>query len=72
MSGKLPLKDMTVQEKLAAMELLWDDLTRYLDSFESPEWHGEALEARRLKIAERKAHFTDWDAAKSAIRANVR
>ena len=58
----LPLKDVTVQEKLAAMELLWEDLTRSPDSFESPEWHREAIEERRQKVAEGKAHFTDWEA----------
>lgn len=72
MSVNLPLKDMTLQEKLAAMELLWEDLTRSPDSFQSPEWHSDVLEARRHKIAEGKARFTDWETAKSAIRAKVR
>lgn len=54
------------------MELLWEDLTRSQYSFESPEWHSDALEERRQKIAEGKANFTDWETAKSAIRAKVR
>jgi hypothetical protein len=49
----LPLKDMTLQEKLAAMEALWEDLTRSAQSFESPEWHKDTLEERRQRIADR-------------------
>ena len=67
----LPLKDMTLQEKLAAMEALWEDLTRSPESFESPDWHKDTLEERRQRIAEGKAHFTDWETAKSAIRTKV-
>ncbi|MBM4260906.1 MAG: addiction module protein [Deltaproteobacteria bacterium] len=54
MSVNFPLNDMTQQEKLAAMELFWEELTRSPDSFESPEWHRDALEERRHKIAEGK------------------
>jgi hypothetical protein len=39
MSMNLPLKDMTLQEKLAAMEMLWDALARSPESVESPSWH---------------------------------
>jgi len=70
MPMNLPLKDMTLQEKLAAMEALWEDFTLSPESFESPDWHN-TLEERRQRIAEGKAHFTDWEAAKSAIRTKV-
>ena len=36
MAMTLPLKEMTLREKLAAMESLWEDLTRTPESFESP------------------------------------
>jgi hypothetical protein len=68
MSTNLPLKDMTLQEKLAAMEMLWDDLARSPESVESPSWHKEILEERRVRIAEDKAHFVDWETAKKDIR----
>jgi Putative addiction module component len=71
MPMNLPLKDMTLQEKLAAMEALWEDLTGSPQSFESPDWHKDTLEERRQRIAEGKAHFTDWETAKSAIRTKV-
>jgi hypothetical protein len=44
---KLPLHELTINEKLAGMESLWEDLSRSPDSIESPEWHKEILEQRR-------------------------
>ncbi len=36
MSFNLPLKDMSLHEKLAAMESLWEDIARIPESIESP------------------------------------
>jgi hypothetical protein len=51
----LPLKDMTVLEKIAAMEEIWEDLSRTPEAVESPAWHKKILDARRRKVAEGKA-----------------
>jgi hypothetical protein len=37
MSIKLPLHEMTIQEKLAVMEALWENLSRSPEVIESPE-----------------------------------
>jgi len=71
MSMNLPLKGMTLQEKLAAMELLWEDLTSSPESIESPAWHKDTLDERRQRIAEGKAQFMDWEAAKNEIRKKL-
>ena len=71
MSMRLPLKDMTLREKLAAMELLWDDLARSPESVESPDWHKDILDERRERVSEGKAHFADWETAKKDIRDKV-
>ncbi|MSP40650.1 MAG: acyl-protein synthetase [Deltaproteobacteria bacterium] len=71
MSKSLPLEDMTLPEKLAAMELLWEDLVRCPESVESPTWHKEILDERRGRVAEGKAEFTDWKTAKTEIRKKV-
>ena len=34
---------MTLHEKLAAMDALWEDLARSPESIESPAWHEEIL-----------------------------
>jgi hypothetical protein len=67
----LPLKDMTLQEKLVAMELLWEDLASSPESIESPAWHKDTLNERRQRIAEGKAQFVDWETAKNEIRKKL-
>ena len=67
MSVNLPLKEMTLHEKLAAMELLWEDLTRSPESVESPSWHKDILDERRHQVAEGNAQFADWETAKADI-----
>ncbi|OFV96730.1 MAG: acyl-protein synthetase [Acidobacteria bacterium RIFCSPLOWO2_12_FULL_54_10] len=71
MEINLPLKEMTLHEKLAAMELLWEDITRSPESFESPSWHKDILDERRQQIAEGKSQFTDWETAKKEIRKKL-
>jgi hypothetical protein len=68
MPFKLPLKKMTLQEKLAAMESLWEDLVRTPEAIESPAWHKDILDERRQRLAEGKSRFTDWETAKAEIR----
>ncbi len=68
----LPLEKMSVQDKLAAMEQLWTDLCRTPGDVPSPAWHDTELEARAQKVREGSARFTDWPAAKDAIRADCK
>ena len=46
MAVALPLQEMTVDEKLEAMEALWADLSRVPVQFESPAWHQAVLAER--------------------------
>jgi len=71
MPMNLALKEMTLEEKLAAMELLWDDLARSPESIESPDWHKDILDERRQRVAEGKGQFTDWETAKTEIRKKL-
>ena len=72
MATKLPLHEMTIQEKLAAMEALWEDLSRSPETIESPEWHREILDERRQRVAGGTAHFEEWETAKTKIREKLR
>lgn len=67
----LPLSDMPLQEKLAAMETLWEALTRTPADIESPNWHKEILDNRQPRLAEGKSHFIDWEKAKGEIRSKL-
>ena len=68
MSFNLPLKDMTIQEKLAALESLWEDLARTPEALESPAWHKDILDERRQRVAEGQSRFIAWEMAKTDIR----
>ena len=72
MSIKLPLHEMTIQEKLAAMEALWEDLSRTPEAIESPEWHKEILDDRRQRVADGTTQFEDWEKVKARIREKLR
>ena len=67
----LPLKEMTLQEKLAAMESLWEDLACTPEAVESPAWHKDILDERRQRLAEGKSRFVDWETAKGEIRKKL-
>ena len=68
----LPLNEMTLHEKLAAMELLWDDLARSPEIVESPGWHESILNERGQRAADGTSEFTDWESAKTEIRSRVK
>jgi hypothetical protein len=65
------LDEMTIEEKLQTMELLWDDLCRNAPERLSPSWHGTILEERENRIAEGKEKFIDWEQAKKEIQDSV-
>jgi len=67
----LPLDEMTREEKLQAMEALWDDLSRHPDLVESPAWHEDVLRDRERRLTTGEATFMDWDQAKAQIRGRT-
>jgi hypothetical protein len=62
---------MSVEDKIQAMESLWDSLLREDSEIASPYWHGEALAEREVAIGG-DVHFEDWEAAKEKIRKQIR
>lgn len=71
MPFNLPLKEMTLQEKLVAMESLWEDLARTSDAIESPTWHKDILDERRQRLVEGQSRFIDWETAKADVRKKL-
>jgi hypothetical protein len=67
MSTVINIDQMTLEEKLRAMEALWDDLCRHEEDVQVPQWHKEVLDDRERLIEEGKAQFTDWETAKKRI-----
>lgn len=62
---------MSLHEKLAMMESLWEELTESAESFESPAWHKEILDERRKRVASGEAKFTEWKTAKAEMRKKL-
>lgn len=71
MANVLPLDKMSVEEKLLAMESLWDDLCSKPEAMSSPVWHEEVLTERDTTLQRGEDQFEDWEAAKRNIRNQV-
>lgn len=68
MDISLPLDQMTIAEKLRAMETLWADLTREEKDFPSPAWHGDVLRERDERLKSGQETPLDWETAKQRLR----
>ncbi len=71
MSITVPLKNMSFEEKIQTMELLWDDLCHSSDSIESPPWHKDILIDRELALNDHDDEFIDWETAKNNIKKKI-
>ena len=67
----LPLKEMTVSEKIRIMEEIWSDLSNAEEGYARPDWHGRVLEERSRLAESGEVGFTDWEAAKKQIKDRV-
>ena len=68
MDAMLPLERMTVEEKLRAVEMLWDDLCRNEQQIPVADWQKGLLNERQRQIDAGEAKFSDWESAKKRIR----
>jgi putative addiction module component (TIGR02574 family) len=68
MDTVLPLDQMTVEDKLKAVEMLWDDLCRNEKQIPVADWQKELLDKRQHQIDAGQAKFSDWETAKKRIR----
>jgi len=67
MTVELPLAQMTVEEKLHTLEILWNDLCRNEQNVPVPQWHKDLLIERERLVREGQAHFDDWETAKQRL-----
>ena len=63
----IQIDQMTLAEKLLAMEALWDDLCRREEGIPLLQWHRDLLDERERLIRDGKARFTDWETASHRI-----
>ncbi|MDP2303343.1 MAG: addiction module protein [Ignavibacteria bacterium] len=68
MHTKLPLNDMSIEDKIRIMEDLWAALTKTEKDYPSPDWHKDVLLLREKRIAEGKESYKNWEEAKKDLR----
>ena len=67
----LAIDQLNTEEKIFTMERLWDALCHHAEDVATPDWHKTVL-AERMKLVESgRAEYSDWNSAKSRIRASV-
>lgn len=59
------IKNMTILERLQAMESLWSSLVNEDFDIASPDWHGDILAERKAKIENGTANFISLDALRA-------
>jgi dsRNA-specific ribonuclease len=64
---QMQIEQMSLEEKLSAMEALWAALCRHQDVLPVPQWHKDILDEREALIEKGQAHFSDWESAKKRI-----
>jgi len=67
----LPLEKMTTEDKIRAMETIWDDLCKKDENIVSPPWHKDILDEREKAIENGKEEFIDWSEAKKQIENKI-
>ena len=58
---------MSREEKLRAMEWLWESLARDEESAEPPAWHAKVLAERRRLAESGAAKFVPWEEARERL-----
>ena len=67
MPTTLQIDQMTLQEKLLAMEALWDDLCQHEEALPVHQWQKDILDERERLVEQGQAQFFDWETAKERI-----
>src|SRR5947208_16925508 len=68
MDAALPLDQMTVEEKLKAMEAIWRSLSKHEDQVPVPDWHKQVLDERQRQIDAGEATFVSLEEMKERVR----
>ena len=72
MNPTLPLGEMSVHEKLATLEMLWDNLAKNTADIPAPTWHSDVLSAREQRVHDGASSFVPLGEMKDRIRKATR
>jgi len=62
------IRNMSLNERLRTMEILWNTLSNEDEIIESPNWHDEVLLSRKTKIDNGQANFITIEQLKQYYR----
>ena len=68
MDAVLPLDQMTVEEKLRAMEAIWRSLSMREEQVPVPDRHKQVLDERQRQIDAGEARFVSLEEMKERVR----
>ena len=71
MAVDLPPTQMSLEDKIHALELPWSELSKTPEQVVSPSWHGEELHRRRQQIQDGTASFENWTSAMAELKAEL-
>jgi hypothetical protein len=63
---------MTTNEKIRAIEEIWEDLQHAAGEIPSPAWHADVLKARRQRARRGASKYASWSEAKRRIAERVK
>ena len=72
MAAQLPLAQMSLDDKLEAMEMLWSELSKNPDQLVSPPWHLDVLQDRQQQLNEGSASFQSWEGVIGDLKDELR
>ena len=59
--------NMTQEEKLRAMDVLWSSIVSSSGAYEPPAWHEAVLRERRRRVEKGEETFIPWEEAKRQL-----
>ena len=72
MHFSIPLEQMSVEDKLQAIEEIWANLAGTPENIVPPSWHTDVLRGREERISEGRSHFLDIAEAKKAVKDQLK
>jgi hypothetical protein len=67
MMNTIDIAAMTIPERIAALEAVWDSLLECDPGIESPDWHQDILDARRQRMDDPSVQFVSLDELRQAL-----
>ncbi len=62
------IENMSREEKLRAMEALWEEISKEEPAVQSPDWHADLLEETQSRVSAGTEGRVDWEEAKRRLR----